>query len=216
MPNGFSLKDTKNIFILLTVLYTVGLFGFLFDISPYIVQLTPIQLIISLFFVLYFQKPWQLSIVIFCLICAIAGFLIEVAGVSTGNIFGNYSYGNVLGPKLYNTPFIIAVNWLLVTYTAGVTVNEYVDEKHGWRLKSFLAAVLMVGLDFFIEPTAMKTDMWHWQNNIVPFKNYIGWFIVSLIFQIFFQLLLGNTKNKIGVLVFILQFLFFGILFIFR
>ncbi len=216
MPNGFLIKNTKNIFILLTVLYTVGLIGFLFDISPYIVQLTPIQLVISLFFVLYFQTPWQLSVVLFCLICAIGGFLIEVAGVATGNIFGNYNYGNVLGPKFYNTPFIIAVNWLLVTYTAGVTVNEYVDEKYGWRLKSFLAAVLMVGLDFFIEPTAMKTDMWHWQNNIVPFKNYIGWFIVSLIFQIFFQLLLGNTKNKIGVLVFILQFLFFGILFIFR
>ena len=216
MNHGFSVMNTKNIFGLLTILYFVGLIGFLFDISPYFVQLTPAQLIISLFFVLFFHKTWQFSTLLFCLTCAVVGFFIEVAGVATGEIFGNYGYGNVLGPKLYNTPYIIAVNWLLITYSAGVVVNELVGEKYAWWFKPFLAASLMVCLDFLIEPTAMKIDMWHWQNNVVPIKNYIGWFAVSLFFQILFQFLIGNVKNKIGTLVFILQFLFFGILFFFR
>ena len=216
MPHGFSVKNTKVIFGLLTILYFVGLIGFLFDVSPYFVQLTPLQLIISLFLVLFYHKPWQSSTIIFCVTCALAGLFIEVAGVATGRIFGNYGYGIVLGPKFYNTPYMIAINWLLITYSAGVVVNELIGEKFTLWVKSFWAAILMVCLDFLIEPTAMKTDMWHWQNNVVPIKNYVAWFIVSFIFQILFQLWIGNTKNKIGVLVFILQFLFFGILFFFH
>ncbi len=216
MTEKIFLKNSKNISILLILLYGVGLIGFLFKISPYFVKLTPLQLIISLFFVLAGHRSWQFKSVLFCVLCAFTGFLIEVIGVATGDIFGNYVYGNTLGIKFYNTPLIIGVNWLLITYCCGVTINELTNEETGWWVKSFLASVLMVSLDVLIEPTAMKTDMWYWENNIVPMKNYIGWFTVSLFIQVLFQQLIGNTKNKIGYLVFILQFLFFGILFFFN
>ena len=215
MTNLF-LKNSKNISILLIILYGVGLGGFFFQFSSYFVQLTPIQLLTSLFFVLAAHHSWKVKTVLFCIFCAVLGFLIEVVGVATGDIFGNYAYGSVLGLKFHNTPLIIGINWLLITYCSGVTVNELCGEKISWWKKSFLGAVLMVSLDILIEPTAMKTDMWHWANNIVPLKNYTSWFIVSLVMQILFQQLVGNTKNKIGYLVFILQFLFFGCLYFFH
>lgn len=198
--------------VFLTILYVVGTAGFLFQIHPDFPRLTPVNLVISLTFSLCFHPNWSLKFVFWCLLTMCVGFGIEVIGVSTGQIFGHYQYGETLGFKYQNTPLSISVNWLLTAYSAAALVSLATKETTSWVLKSVLAAALMVSLDSFIEPIAHKLDFWSWQNGVIPFQNYIGWFLTALPLQILFFTLIKSAKNKVAVAVLLLQFAFFLLL----
>ncbi len=197
---------------ILTILYLVGVFGFIFKIHPAFTKLTPVNLLISLIVVLSFHKPWNWRIVLFFLICPIVGFFVEMKGVETGQIFGSYQYGDALGFKLNDTPLSIGINWLLLSYCAAVLVSHFTEEKSNIILKAIMASAVMVSLDVLIEPIAMKTDMWSWADNKAPMQNYCGWFLTALPLQILFFILNKSVKNKVAVSLLILQFLFFWIL----
>lgn len=196
---------------LLIVFYTVGVIGILGDFEERFVLFTPFNLLLSIGLV-YWTHPsdyrplWKLAG-----ICFITGLGIEIIGVQSGLIFGNYQYGPVLGPKLLGTPLMIGVNWAMLVYGAGATINQLVPNKNNW-LKAILGAILMTLLDVLIEPVAMELNFWSWENSIVPLQNYIAWFFVALpLLGAYFQLV-GKTTNKVAILLFIIQFLFFGIL----
>jgi putative membrane protein len=76
-------------------------------------------------------------------------------------------------------------------------------------IKAFTGACLMVGLDFFIEPMAIRYGLWEWQNNQIPVLNYIGWFITSLLLSALFHILYFEKHNRIAPVMYLVQFLFF-------
>ena len=133
-------------------------------------------------------------------------------GVETGQIFGKYHYGQTLGFKYKDTPLSIGVNWLLIAYCSAVLVSHFMAEKGNIILKALLASALMVSLDVLIEPIAMKTDMWSWQDDTIPMKNFYGCFLTALPLQLFFFYLNKSVKNKVAVALLIAQFFFFWIL----
>jgi bisanhydrobacterioruberin hydratase len=198
--------------IILTVLYIVGIAGFILKIHPDFPRLTPLNLIISLGVALFFHTNWSLKFVFWCLTTMLVGFFIEVAGVATGDVFGSYKYGETLGFKFMETPLSMSVNWILTAYSSAALVSLATKNTFHWFLKSLLAAALMVSLDSFIEPVAPRIDMWSWENGIVPFKNYVGWFLTSLPLQMLFFTIVKSAKNKVAVAVLILQFAFFLLL----
>lgn len=224
MDNSSSVFPHRNPFFLtfnrsekiavgvISVLYLVGIVGFIAKIHPDFLRLTPFNLLISLFIIFIFQPTWDWRIISFVIICPIVGFVVEMKGVETGLIFGNYRYGDTLGFKLRDTPLSIGVNWLLISYCSAVTISYFIKEKTNLFIKALLASVLMIVLDMIIEPIAMKTDMWSWENDIVPLQNYIGWFVTALILQVLFFLLNKSVKNKVAIMLLLWQFLFFGIL----
>ena len=198
--------------VFLTILYIVGTAGFLLNIHPDFPRLTPVNLMISLGFSLYFHPNWSLKFLFWCLLTSCVGFGIEVVGVSTGQIFGHYQYGETLGFKYQNTPLSIAVNWLLTAYSSAALVSLATKYETSWWLKSVLAAALMVSLDIFIEPIAHKLGFWSWQNGVIPLQNYIGWFLTALPLQMLFFTLIKSAKNKVAMAVLLLQFAFFLLL----
>ncbi len=166
---------------LLTVIYAVGLFFLFFNLVPNFILLTPITLFISLCIVLYAHPEINKKLFLFIFICFLIGLTIEIVGTQTGFIFGDYKYGKTLGPTINNVPWIIGINWALLSYCCGVTVIKIAPKLNFW-LRSFLGALLLVSLDILIEPVAMIYDFWHWgENNIVPLQNYFAWFIISFI-----------------------------------
>ena len=205
-------RSEKTAVIILTILYLVGTVGFIFKIHPEFSKLTPVNLLLSLIIVLIFHPQWNWKMILFCLICPIVGFFVEMKGVETGLIFGSYQYGETLGFKLNNTPLSIGVNWLLLTYSSAILVNHAAKKDSSIILKAILASALMVSLDVLIEPIAMKTDMWSWADNKVPMQNYLGWFLTALPLHLLFFILNKSVKNKVAVSLLILQFLFFWIL----
>ncbi len=206
------IRSSNAAILILTIVYIVGIVGFLLKIHPDFSRLTPLNLMVSLAFALAFHPNWSLKFIIWCLITLLIGFFIEVYGVSTGLIFGNYKYGETLGFKFLDTPLSMGVNWILTAYSSAALVSLATKDTLNWFLKSILAAALMVSLDSFIEPVAPQIDMWSWENGVVPFKNYVGWLLTSLPIQMLFFIFIKCAKNKVAVAVLVLQFAFFILL----
>lgn len=88
-------------------------------------------------------------------IIAASGYLIELIGIITGLIFGEYAYGSGLGLKLFDVPLIIGLNWAILVFATAALTQQFLWPT--W-LKATLAATLMVAYDFFLEPVAINFD----------------------------------------------------------
>ena len=110
-----------------------------------------------------------------------AGIIVEYLGVNYNLIFGEYEYGENMGPKFFGVPFLIGVNWIIITLTAGGIANTFF--KKNKYLTILFGSILMVFIDFFIEPVAPVLDFWEFKGNIVPISNYTGWLFTGLITQ---------------------------------
>jgi len=198
---------TRSIAVL-TILYIVGLFGILLPLHTDFILLTPLNLLVSMGLVLWHHGDWAKRTVYYLLIAYVAGFGAELLGVQTGLLFGDYAYGPVLGPKVWGTPLMIGVNWMMLGYCAGVLSNALLPGRT-FGLRGLLAALLMVGLDVIIEPVAMAYEFWDWEGGAVPFSNYLGWFLVALPLELLFAYWHKGLRNKVGVALFLLQALFF-------
>lgn len=195
------------------VFYMVGIAGMLLPFSfPLFVKLIPLALLLSSVALVFFHgtfntKTWFVFVSIY-----IIGFFVEVAGVNTGLIFGDYIYGESLGIKLFNTPLIIGLNWLLLVYITASVLEKF---NLPTSLKIIFSALLMLFYDFIIEQIAPLINMWTWQKELVPVNNYVAWFLLALVFHVIIQVSGIKTKNKLAPVIFACQLLFFLILLIY-
>ncbi len=123
----------------------------------------------------------------------LAGYSVEFIGVHTGFPFGSYKYLDALGPKIADIPPVIGINWLLLVITSSALASKATSVF--WP-RVFLAATLMTGLDFLIEPIALQYRFWEFANNLAPWNNYVAWWAISLVFCAVYQKL-AKEKNKI-------------------
>ncbi|MFM6953391.1 MAG: carotenoid biosynthesis protein [Sphingobacteriaceae bacterium] len=199
------MKQKKHLLIFLVILFhAVGFFGFFLSYNELFTRLIPFHLLLMLLLLVwaYDSFNYRFSLLIYCL-----GFGIEYVGVHTGLIFGRYEYGAALGVKLASIPLLIGVNWVLLIFSAGSLI-QYLSLKSD-VLKSALAAALLVLLDAFIEPVAIRFDYWHWISGSIPLQNYIAWFLFSFVcFLLFFSRKIA-PKNPVALTLFLAQFLFF-------
>lgn len=197
------------IFIILPLMYLAGFIGLNIPATaPLFGMLTPFNLIASLILLLLFHTDWRASFGLYCLTAFGVGFLSEVLGVHTGLLFGEYSYGTVLGWKVAEVPLTIGTNWLMLTYLCGSVVDRL---PLGTLIKVLLAAGLMTLLDVFIEPVAVQLGFWMWHTATIPLSNYLGWYGVSAVVFAAFYLLPFQKKNALAPWLLLLQFLFFGL-----
>lgn len=196
--------------LLLVLFYMVGIAGLLHPATTLLFhQLVPFNILLSLIVLFYFHHKWYQQAILSMLMIVIAGFLIELAGIHTGNIFGKYHYGNSLGWKLSDTPLIIGLNWLLLVYITHVAVRKIGIGKPWIELT---AAALMTALDYLIEPVAMKYDFWDWDSGAAPVQNFAAWFYLSFFMQLFFNRVKPVQENEMAIPLLILQILFFAAL----
>ena len=201
------LKNKK--YLTHAILINSHLCGVIGMLSPYkdlFILLTPFNLILSTVIVFYHHHDFNKQFWLFAITIFLAGYFLEVAGVQTGVIFGEYEYGSSLGLKMLGVPLVMGLNWLVLIYSVGVVFEKL---KINSIVKSILGASVLTFLDFFIEPIAIKYDYWTWQATEVPTQNYIAWFIASFLFLLFFYILKFNKNNKIALLLCITQLLFF-------
>lgn len=170
---------------------------------------TPYSLILSTFLLFYHQTIFNKQFWIFSICIFLLGFGVEVAGVHTGMIFGTYSYGETLGFKIFDVPLVMGLNWLTLVYSVGVILNRM---KATLLVKSTIGAALLTFLDLFIEPIAIHYDYWAWQTVSVPIQNYVAWFVISFVFLLFFYWMNFKKENKLALLYFMVQLIFFAAL----
>ncbi|BBD73116.1 hypothetical protein HS1genome_1505 [Sulfodiicoccus acidiphilus] len=132
------------------------------------------------------RRLWKVPVT-----AALVGFLAELAGTRTGVPFGPYHYNSpfthlaVLGVPL---PVVDAWSvFLLTSYLASAGV-----ERQSWIVGALLATLL----DLSVDPVMVSAGFWSWRRVVgptwfgVPWTNYVGWFIVSLL-----ALRISRTRN---------------------
>jgi bisanhydrobacterioruberin hydratase len=208
-------KWVREVKIFYAIFYLVGVLGLSFpETRPLFIRLVPFALILGFAGVLLFHEAkWDLKTLTAFVLVYISGFVIESVGVNTGLIFGEYIYGGTLGYQIFETPLIIGMNWLFLVYVS----SSLTEKLNSGKVISFLLPpVLMVVYDLVLEQVAPDLGMWNWKNEVIPLQNYIAWFVVAFLFVLVFRLFNIKTSNKIAPLIFILQFLFFLSLMIFK
>jgi uncharacterized membrane protein len=207
--NKLPVAEVKK-FIL--IFYSVGFLGFLIPWSRnFFVAITPFALLLSIYLLAIYHSKYSKKDIIVFIVIATLGYFIEVIGVNTGVIFGNYSYGSALGIKLFETPLLIALNWLFLTYTA-CAISEKISNKI--VIQVFIAPSIMLLYDLILEQLAPLMDMWSWKNSLVPLKNYIAWWVIGFLFVGLIKSFKIETKNPLAVILFISQFVFFALLYL--
>jgi len=198
----------KNIGLIIYIFFFVGIAGHLFGQTKNLMLLiTPFVLLAAGIVVLYYSFENKLQLIYWVLITYVITFILEVLGVKTGLVFGDYTYGNVLGLKLFEVPVIIGFNWVMVILGCIVLIKKFVNTK---VVILFSASLLAVGFDFLLEPVAIKLNYWKWANDIIPLQNYAAWFLISFIFSFLYLYIFKiEIRNKISIHYLFAQILFF-------
>ena len=201
---------TNNWIFLLLLLYFFGTIGISLPYTrDYFLPLTPVNLLYTFFIVFEFGLEKNKKALLSIFLIGIFGYTVELIGVNTSLLFGQYHYGSNFGIKIFNTPILIAINWITLTLCSyGISV--YISKNK--IISILIAASIMVGLDLLIEPVCHILDYWKWKNNDIPFNNYRDWFLFSILFNLlchYWQLVLNKS---VCLFVIILESLFFIIL----
>ena len=206
--------------------HLVGVLGILVFKSDTIIRSTTVNLLLCFFLLLWTQENKNVFFWLFTSLVLIIGFAVEVIGVNTGYLFGDYNYGNVLGIQFKQVPLIIAVNWFIVLYCSGISITALLQKiiqplsatgaEPAPSLKAISVisdgATLAVIFDWLIEPVAVKLGLWQWKNDTVPVFNYICWFVISLLLMAVFRFSPFEKRNKFAIHLLLIQVMFFLIL----
>lgn len=195
---SFGLKNLPEIKII-TIYLLLG-FGGLWNYLGYFSEIMkvmsgPFIMIISLF-LLYeilnqkFSKTnqpiglteskYKKQMVFFFLFVVISSWFLEFTGTKTGYPFGHYSYGKVLKPQIMEVPLAIGFAWFSTLLVSVGMMQRF--SRINLRLfspfkKALIAGVLMTMFDYALEFAAINLGYWSWQIGIVPFFNYLSWFV---------------------------------------
>ncbi|MCS6979531.1 MAG: carotenoid biosynthesis protein [Flavobacteriales bacterium] len=201
----------KPVLRLCVALHATGLCGLYF--SPwrsFLEKLTPGMIVLTLAVAWAWHVRWSLREVVVLAWCGGLGYLAEVAGVQRGWIFGQYKYGSILGPALWDVPILLFLNWIWVLY--GVQ-NFLLWLKAPRHTLAYLSAVVLVLYDLPLEHFAMFHGLWQWPGGHIPTDNFVGWGLVTLLLSAFWQ---PRELNRMAAHLFLLQFAFFILAFIFQ
>lgn len=207
--------------------HAIGLTGILFFDRDFFIQTTPFNLLLMFVLLVWTQFERNAWFWIFMAACVVIGISVEIIGVNTGVLFGNYQYGEALGIQLKKVPLLIGINWFIIMYCCGVSVHTLLmkiikglppDAAPGSKNLKALSvivdgATLAVIFDWLMEPVAVKLNYWIWKGDgSVPFYNYICWFLVSILLLMVFHFGKFEKQNKFAVNLLLIQVMFFLIL----
>lgn len=228
MSKLFPALNRYHIATFIALLFHVsGCIGMFTSHREWFIQNTPLNLLLMFGLLIFTHQPKRLHFFGLVLLCFTVGMATEILGVHTGLLFGNYSYGDVMGVKFMQVPLLIGINWFVIVYCAGMVVTKF----HNWIEAKYVTAGSMLSqqlknvsiiidgallatfFDYIMEPVAVKLGYWSWLGNgSIPFLNYLCWFVISAGLLYFFTRLKDQPVNHFAVHLFIIQLLFFGVL----
>jgi uncharacterized membrane protein len=132
------------------------------------------------------------GISIFVLFCLGFGTLFESIALRTGIPFGSYYFTDVMGPKVFQLPVLLALAYLGIGYVAWVLALLIHRGRAGIWLP-ILASLIMTAWDLAMEPDWSTLDhAWIWQAGGpyfgVPLSNFCGWLLTTYSFYQAFAL----------------------------
>lgn len=119
------------------------------------------------------------------------GLLVEMVGLATALPFGQYTYGDGLGPRLFGTPVVIGLAWIMLAWPAWIAAGRLTDRR---RTRVLVAAWTLAAWDLFLDPQMVGEGYWTWADPTpglpgvygVPLTNHLGWLVVALVLMTLF------------------------------
>lgn len=183
---------TRLAIVLLWSFTISGCIGFLSPAYAWFVSLTPLNLALYILVILLTLEDLSKRFFMAITIPFAMGMISEILGVNYGLIFGEYSYGENMGWKVLGVPWMIGVNWAVLTYCTAVVAKRLTSSHLG---SVVISSLLMVAIDLLMEVSAPRFDYWEFEGGIAPLQNYIGWFGVAFIAQYLFQSVYRLEQN---------------------
>ena len=207
--NYSKILTIQNVSIGLIWLFHVsGIIGIIYSDASWFIGATPINLALS-FILLMINVERSKETLFLVLLCFITGMLAEIVGVKYGFIFGEYFYGEALGPKFIEVPIMIGINWCVLVFITGFIVQLFFVST--WQ-RVVVGIGLMLFLDLVMEPIAPVLDFWTFKSGQASFQNYMGWALIAFPLQLVFHKLKLKINGPFAFHLYFLQFLFFTIL----
>jgi putative membrane protein len=147
---------------------------------------------------------------IFFACATIISFFSELIGTSTGEPFGNYTYTNFLGYKLFDhVPFSIPLSWFYVGF-ATFLIGYVLADMLALNPKSLFAIIfggwLLTVWDLVLDPAmaheSLNVKFWIWSETGayfgMPGQNFFGWALTAVLFMGLARLLWMATPPTDG------------------
>src|SRR3989344_5537070 len=161
-----------------------------------------------LFLFLYGIKNWGKMFIIAAIIIFLITFAIEEKNLYMRNVYGNYAYSGLLGPKILDVPVFISLAWIIFIFVVYNASSVYTNKKTRLILYS---TFLLVSLDLILDPVGVATKYWTWvgyePNGLsmeswfgIPWKNYLGWFLAGIVMFTILSKLIKPRKDFNGFL----------------
>ena len=117
----------------------------------------------------------------FVVVVTILALVAEVIGTHSGIPFGDYSYSDRIGMKVFDVPLLIPLAWFMMMYPSLLFAQFATNRK--W-LQVTIASWLMATWDLYLDPQMVNEGYWTWFNNGVittdiPLTNFFGWLVTS-------------------------------------
>lgn len=200
-------KKNISIFIIWLV-HISGLLGMVFYDLDFFAGYTSINLFLMSIILFANIKLNNKNQIFSLLLIFLIGMFSEFIGVNYGLIFGEYIYGNNLGFKLFGVPFLIGLNWVILTVICANIASTLIKNNSIIQI-IILGTLLMLFMDFVMEPIAPKLDLWKFKNLVVPTSNYIGWLIISILTQTIYNIQFKEKEVKLSFNLYTAIFIFF-------
>jgi putative membrane protein len=205
---------------ILVLIHTAGAIGMAFYDTVLFSGMTPYNLVLMFFLLVWNQQEKNKQFLNAFLIAFYVGIIVELIGVNTHQLFGYYTYGNVLGLKFFGVPILIGVNWFIIVFSAytlaGLLLGKvYFNKKYSKNifyarfLQPLIGASIAVLFDWLMEPVAMRLGFWRWNDNVIPVFNYACWFIFSFLISFAFQAMRIGLTNWFAPFLICFQTIFF-------
>jgi bisanhydrobacterioruberin hydratase len=208
---------------LLWLFHLSAMIGISIGYADWFMSKTPLNLLLVFILLLlcFSERPLRFWIAV--LIFFGGGMLLEWVGVHYGFLFGSYQYGANLGPKLDGIPYVIGINWALLTLNTGLIASSLVGNSSRLErnklshkiTRVFIGAALMVFLDVFLEFAAPVFDFWAFEGGLAPMQNYVAWFGFAFLFHLIYQSLNVSGDTTFAWHLYLVQLLFFAYFYIY-
>lgn len=190
------------------IFHVVGLVGIGVLHSETILQTTPLHLwLMFALLLLSYKEQWR-QYARWWIPAFIIGFGAEWVGVHTGLLFGSYTYTPVLGFAISAVPVLIGCNWVVVM-TGSISLASKINNHK--IITPAIAATIATAYDWVLEPMAIQLGYWKWNDGRIPAYNYVCWWAVAFLLSLLWQFC-KIRPNKFGIILFMVQLLFFILL----
>ncbi len=163
-----------------------------------------ILILLGLSIVIILTHKYKKKFAIWSVVTYLTTMMLEILGTNAVLIFGEYSYGNNLGIKLFGVPLIIGLLWIILILGSVSVVNRL-------KLQPFYSGLVLIIFDIPLEIVATRQELWHFVGG-VSLINFLTWGLIGILFSYYLDRIKIKFASKTGSTLFIGQGLIFALI----